>query len=73
MNKICGEPISSREVSASKAARILSNFISAENGASNVISAYLHQSSASLNELNRLHKGSKLLQSNQKHKGHKIK
>ena len=56
MKTISGKAISSKPVSLSKAAKILSKFVSAENGASQAISAYLHQTSAVFNELNQLHK-----------------
>ena len=60
MKKICGKPVSEKPISLSKAAKILSKFISAENGASHVINAYLHRASSSFSELNQLHKELKL-------------
>ncbi|KAJ7959246.1 Protein BPS1, chloroplastic [Quillaja saponaria] len=56
MKTISGKSISSKPISLSKAAKILSKFVSAENGASQAINAYLQRSSASFNELNQLHK-----------------
>ncbi|CAL5189925.1 unnamed protein product [Lathyrus oleraceus] len=46
---------SSKEISLSKATKILSKFVSADNGALQVVNAYLHRASAAFNEP--LHKG----------------
>ncbi|CAL0323693.1 unnamed protein product [Lupinus luteus] len=48
--------VSSKQISLSKAAKILSKFVSADNGASQVTSAYLHRASDAFNELKHLHK-----------------
>ncbi|XP_061355063.1 uncharacterized protein LOC133300789 [Gastrolobium bilobum] len=66
MKTICGHCVSLKEISLSKAAKILSKFVSAENGASHVISAYLHRASASFNELDHLHKELKSSRSHKK-------
>ena len=71
MKTISGKAISSKAVSLSKAAKILSKFVSAENGASQAISAYLHQTSAAFNELNQLHKELKASRLGHKHKRHR--
>lgn len=68
MKTISGKPISEKPISLSKAAKILSKFISAENGASHVISAYLHRASSSFSELKQLHKELKSPRSDRKHK-----
>ncbi|XP_061374715.1 uncharacterized protein LOC133316935 [Gastrolobium bilobum] len=71
MKTISGHCVSLKEISLSKAAKILSKFVSAENGASHVISAYLHRASASFNELDHLHKELKSSRSHKKkNKGH---
>ncbi|KAG5068340.1 hypothetical protein JHK85_000717 [Glycine max] len=54
----------------SKAAKILTKFVSADNGASLVINAYLHRASASFNELKQLHKELGSSHSHKKHKRH---
>lgn len=56
MKTISGRCVSVKDISLSKAAKILSNFVSADNGASHVINAYLHRASEAFNELNQLHK-----------------
>ncbi|KAL2927801.1 Signal recognition particle receptor FtsY [Bienertia sinuspersici] len=66
MKTVSGEVVSSTPVSVSKAAKILSNFASSDNGASPAFAAYLKRSSASFNELAQLHKKHKTLGS--KHK-----
>ncbi|XP_028783491.1 DNA ligase 1-like [Neltuma alba] len=68
MKTISGKPISAKPISLSKAAKILSKFISAENGASHVVSAYLRRASSSFSELNQLHKELKSPHSDRKHK-----
>ncbi|KAK4256305.1 hypothetical protein QN277_009189 [Acacia crassicarpa] len=68
MKTISGKPISEKPISLSKAAKILSKFISVENGASHVVNAYLHRASSSFSELNQLHKELKLPCSDRKHK-----
>ncbi|KAI9084679.1 hypothetical protein K1719_033323 [Acacia pycnantha] len=68
MKTISGKPVSEKPISLSKAAKILSKFISAENGASHVINTYLRRASSSFSELNQLHKELKLPCSDRKHK-----
>lgn len=72
MKTISGNCVSSKQVSLSKAAKILSKFVDAENGASHVIGAYLHRASAAFNELNEFHKELKSSHSHKKkHKRHR--
>ncbi|KAJ7961443.1 Protein BPS1, chloroplastic [Quillaja saponaria] len=71
MKTISGKSISSKSISLSKAAKILSKFVSAENGASQAISAYLERASTSFNELNQLHKELRAPHSECKHKRHR--
>ncbi|KAG4924301.1 hypothetical protein JHK87_049841 [Glycine soja] len=68
MKTISGYCVSVKDISVSKAAKILTKFVSADNGASHVINTYLHQASASFNELKQLHKE---LGSSHSHKKHK--
>ncbi|XP_027332549.1 vicilin-like seed storage protein At2g18540 isoform X2 [Abrus precatorius] len=68
MKTISGHCVSLKEISLSKAAKILSKFVSADNGASHVIGAYLHRASVSFNELDQLHKELKSSHSQKKHK-----
>ncbi|KAK7310719.1 hypothetical protein RJT34_08403 [Clitoria ternatea] len=56
MKTVTGRCDSSKDVSLSKAAKIIAKFVSADNGASHAINAYLRRASASFNELNQLHK-----------------
>ncbi|GAB4824329.1 hypothetical protein Ancab_007217 [Ancistrocladus abbreviatus] len=56
MRTVSGTIVSSKPVSLSKAAKILSEFASFDNGASPAFAAYLKRSSASFNELVHLHK-----------------
>ncbi|KAJ8771932.1 hypothetical protein K2173_027109 [Erythroxylum novogranatense] len=55
MKTVTGEIISSNPVSVSKAASILSKFVSAETGASQAVNAYLRRATAAFDELVRLH------------------
>ncbi|KAE9586234.1 hypothetical protein Lal_00000766 [Lupinus albus] len=71
MKTISGNCVSSKQISLSKAAKILSKFVSADNGASQVTSAYLHRASTAFNELKQLHKELKSPHSHKKHKRHK--
>ncbi|TKY57955.1 transcriptional regulator ATRX-like isoform X1 [Spatholobus suberectus] len=71
MKTISGHCVSLKDISLSKAAKILSKFDSADNGASQVISAYLHRASASFSELDRLHKELKSSHPHKKHKRHR--
>ncbi|XP_027938592.1 general transcriptional corepressor trfA-like [Vigna unguiculata] len=71
MKTISGHCASVKDVSLSKAAKILSKFVSAENGASHIISAYLHRASASFSELNQIHKELDPSHSHKKHKKHR--
>ncbi|XP_004513690.1 uncharacterized protein [Cicer arietinum] len=66
MKTISGTCDSSKEISLSKATKILSKFVSADNGASNVINAYLRRASEAFTELNHFHKDLKPLRSHRK-------
>ncbi|XP_014503640.1 S-antigen protein [Vigna radiata var. radiata] len=68
MKTISGHCASVKDVSLSKAAKILSKFVSADNGASHIISAYLHRACASFSELNQIHKELDPSHSRKKHK-----
>ncbi|MED6144351.1 hypothetical protein PIB30_014884 [Stylosanthes scabra] len=71
MKTVSGYCVSSKDISLSKAAKILSNFVSAENGASHAIKAYLNRASDAFSELNQLHKELKSLDSHKKkHRKH---
>ncbi|KAJ4725926.1 nucleolar protein 58-like [Melia azedarach] len=65
MKAVTGKVLSTTPISLSKAASILSKFVSADNGASQAVCAYLRRASFSFNELNQLHKE---LKSHRKHK-----
>ncbi|MED6144463.1 hypothetical protein PIB30_015890 [Stylosanthes scabra] len=71
MKTVSGYCVSSRDITLSKAAKILSKFVSAENGASHAINAYLHRASVAFSELNQLHKEVKSSDSHKKkHRRH---
>ncbi|CAJ1972871.1 unnamed protein product [Sphenostylis stenocarpa] len=71
MKTISGHCLSVKDVSLSKAAKILSKFVSADNGTSHIINAYLHRASASFTELNQIHKELESSQSHKKYKRHR--
>ncbi|KAK2643221.1 hypothetical protein Ddye_024984 [Dipteronia dyeriana] len=56
MKTVSGRVLSTKPISLSKAASILSNFVSAETGASQAVRAYLRRTSISFHELSQLHK-----------------
>ena len=56
MKTISGHCVLVKDILVSKVAKILTMFVSADNGISHVINTYLHRSSASFNELKQLHK-----------------
>ncbi|XP_056161690.1 uncharacterized protein LOC130135891 [Syzygium oleosum] len=56
MKTLAGRVISSKPISLPKAAKILSKFVTVENGASHAISAYLQRASTAFDELAHLHK-----------------
>ncbi|KAG5004059.1 hypothetical protein JHK82_028076 [Glycine max] len=70
MKTISGHCVLVKDISVSKAAKILTKFVSADNGTSHVINAYLHRASASFNELKLLHKELRSSHSHEKHKRH---
>ncbi|KAI3747802.1 hypothetical protein L6452_10464 [Arctium lappa] len=51
MKTVSGTIVSSKPVNLSKAANILSNFVSSDNGASQSVSTYLRRTCAAFNEL----------------------
>ncbi|RDX68315.1 hypothetical protein CR513_52715, partial [Mucuna pruriens] len=72
MKTISGHCVSEKDISLSKATKILSKFVSADNGASHVINAYLHRASAAFDELKQLHKELEPSHSHKKkHKRHR--
>ncbi|KAF8396661.1 hypothetical protein HHK36_018286 [Tetracentron sinense] len=56
MKTISGKVVSSKPISLSKAASVLSTFVSAETGASQAVSAYLRRASFSFTELVQFHR-----------------
>ncbi|KAI8525470.1 hypothetical protein RHMOL_Rhmol13G0232900 [Rhododendron molle] len=56
MKSISGKTTSTKEISLSKASKVLSNFVSADAGASQAPSSYLRCASASFDDLVQLHK-----------------
>ncbi|XP_057475049.1 uncharacterized protein LOC130763113 [Actinidia eriantha] len=66
MKTVSGQIISTKAISLSKAAKVLSNFVAAENGASDAVSAYLRRASASFDELVQFHKDLKSSKSDRK-------
>ncbi|KAK3206132.1 hypothetical protein Dsin_020178 [Dipteronia sinensis] len=56
MKTVTGRVLSTKPISLSKAASILSNFVSAETGASQAVCAYLRRTSISFHELSQFHK-----------------
>ncbi|KAL2317912.1 hypothetical protein Fmac_031788 [Flemingia macrophylla] len=66
MKTISGHCVSVKDISLSKATKILSKFVSADNGASHGINAYLHRASMAFDELNQLHKDLELSRSHKK-------
>ncbi|KAI3798927.1 hypothetical protein L1987_34212 [Smallanthus sonchifolius] len=51
MKTVSGKIVSTKPVNLSKAANILSNFVTSDNGASQPVAAYLRRASAAFNEL----------------------
>ncbi|XP_048136169.1 uncharacterized protein LOC115744839 [Rhodamnia argentea] len=72
MKTVSGHVISSKPISLPKAAKILSTFVTVENGASHAISAYLQRASTAFDELVQLHKELKAHKSEHKSKHHKL-
>ncbi|XP_028062409.1 uncharacterized protein LOC114265774 [Camellia sinensis] len=56
MKTVSGKVISTKTISLSKSAKVLSNFVSAETGGSQAVSSYLTRASASFNALVQFHK-----------------
>ncbi|XAR59043.1 hypothetical protein NMG60_11014671 [Bertholletia excelsa] len=56
MKTVSGEIVLTKRISLSKATNVLSNFVAAENGASQAVSVYLKHASNSFNELAQFHK-----------------
>lgn len=72
MKTVSGNVISSKPISLPKAAKILSTFVTVENGASHAISAYLQRASTAFDELVHLHKELKADKSEHKSKHRKL-
>ncbi|XAR60512.1 hypothetical protein NMG60_11033925 [Bertholletia excelsa] len=70
MKTISGKVTSTKPISVSKAARVLSNFVNAENGASQAVSVYLGRASAAFNDLVQFHKELKASKLESKQKKH---
>lgn len=66
LKPISGQVVSSKPISLPKAAKILSKFVTVENGASHAISAYLQRTSTAFDELVHLHKELKAPKSERK-------
>ncbi|KAG7587126.1 hypothetical protein ISN45_Aa02g023560 [Arabidopsis thaliana x Arabidopsis arenosa] len=60
MKTVTGRVNSVKPVSLSKAATLLSGFVSSENGASQDVSAYLRRASGAFTELKSIHRETKL-------------
>ncbi|KAG5566846.1 hypothetical protein RHGRI_002403 [Rhododendron griersonianum] len=56
MKSTSGKITSTKEISLSKASKVLSKFVHVENGASQAVSSYLRRALASFDELVQLHK-----------------
>lgn len=57
MKTVAGEIISTRPVSLAKASKVLSQFVTVDNGASPAIGIYLQKASEAFDELVQFHKG----------------
>uniref|UniRef100_A0A5B6Z0P5 Uncharacterized protein n=1 Tax=Davidia involucrata TaxID=16924 RepID=A0A5B6Z0P5_DAVIN len=68
MKTVSGKVVSTKSISLSKAAKVLSTFAAAETGASQGVSTYIKRASASFNELVQFHKELKASRSDRKHK-----
>ncbi|KAF7852316.1 hypothetical protein BT93_L4609 [Corymbia citriodora subsp. variegata] len=68
MKPVSGHVVSSKPISLPKAAKILSKFVTVENGASHAINAYLQRASTAFDELVHLHKELKAPKSEHKRK-----
>ncbi|XP_052190959.1 uncharacterized protein LOC127800409 [Diospyros lotus] len=73
MKTISGKVVSTKPISLSKAAKVLSNFVTIETGASQAVSAYLRRALVSFNELVQFHQELKGSKSNQKIKNNAAK
>lgn len=56
MKMVTGRVICAKPISLSKAATLLSGFVSSENGASQDVSAYLRRASGAFTELKSIHR-----------------
>ncbi|WOG84413.1 hypothetical protein DCAR_0103596 [Daucus carota subsp. sativus] len=70
MKSVSAHVVSSKPVSLATASRILSNFVSMENGASHAVSVYLRRAATSFAELNQFHKDLKSSSSSKSLKKH---
>ncbi|CAK9184825.1 unnamed protein product [Ilex paraguariensis] len=72
MKTVSGEVVYTKPTSLSKAAKILINFVSFDNGVPYNVSAYLSRALVSFNELVQFHKELKAKPSDRKHKKHRV-
>ncbi|XP_010260126.1 PREDICTED: uncharacterized protein LOC104599327 [Nelumbo nucifera] len=72
MKTVSGSLVSSKPISLSKAASVLSSFVSAETGASQAVSAYLRRASDAFNELVQFHRELKAGRSERKRKKERL-
>ncbi|KAL8115333.1 uncharacterized protein LOC141666984 [Apium graveolens] len=70
MKSVSAQVTSSTPVSLAKASKILSNFISIDNGASHTVSVYLRRAAVSFADLNQFHKDLKSSYSSKPRKKH---
>lgn len=70
MKSVSAQVTSSTPVSLAKASKILSNFISIDNGASHAVSVYLRRAAVSFADLNQFHKDLKSSSSSKPRKKH---
>ncbi|WOG93410.1 hypothetical protein DCAR_0312694 [Daucus carota subsp. sativus] len=70
MKSVSAHVVSSKPVSLAAASRILSNFVSMENGASHAVSVYLRRAATSFANLNQFHKDLKSSSSTKSLKKH---
>lgn len=66
MKSVSAQLVSSEPVSLAKASKILSNFVSIDNGASHAVSVYLRRAAVSFADLNQFHKDLKSSSSSSK-------
>ncbi|KAA8549532.1 hypothetical protein F0562_001450 [Nyssa sinensis] len=72
MKTVSGKVVSTKPLSLSQAATVLSTFAAAETGASQAVSTYLRRASASFNELVQFHKELNASRSDLKHNKNRL-